>query len=245
MNIINTHNLHQVHVALSPEAASKQGELLQLASLIGQVTDTREQQAAVKFCRELQGVLKDTELTRKAVKSPVLNIGRSVDELADAFSAPLKVQMDRIGKLVALFQEQEKQRCLREEAEIRGQAELLVEETRRKQEEAQTAAAQFNTTNAGEHELNKAIIAEQALQAAEAEKRRVMVMPVPEAQKERGASVRRVPVVEVVDIEAVFHHDKRLVRMELNKGLLNEILVEGIVIPGLKVAWESKTIFRS
>jgi hypothetical protein len=65
-----------------PSAFELRDDALKLASRIRNVTSEDEQSAAVKALRALKSIRTGMEQTRKAVKSPVLDLGKRIDAIA-------------------------------------------------------------------------------------------------------------------------------------------------------------------
>lgn len=137
-------------VRFLPEADAMKTSALELAALIGKVKDAYDQEAAVNAQKEIKRVLKLAEDSRKAIKEPVLDYGRRIDDTAKAFIAELRTEEMRIAKLIGDFQALElaKQRAAEaaqrrelEEIERRKQAELSKAESH---EQLETIQARYS-----------------------------------------------------------------------------------------------------
>lgn len=88
---------------------------LATAALIGKVTDRDSKIIAVRAQQELKRVLNDIEKARKALKEPLLNAGRQLDNLCATESLALEQEMGRVSNVVKEFDDAERRRVLEEE----------------------------------------------------------------------------------------------------------------------------------
>lgn len=240
MQLINS-NAASTVISLNPQADAAKAQLLRSAALIDRVTDANEQATAVTLGRSLRAALAGAEASRVAVKAPVLNLGKQIDAIAKSYCAELEVEASRIGRLVAGFQDVEAKRVA-EEKRIRD---AEVAEAERYRLECEANARKQEQAMQDEAGLQRAIAAEQAAKEADEQARAAIVQPLPTVDKARGTMVKKKPIIKVVDIHAVYKHSHSLVRLELNLSALNEIIYEGVEIPGVKIEWETQVVFRA
>lgn len=229
-----------VSVVIDRSANEERDRLLHGAKLIERVDDAIEQESAVSLGRDIKKLLADVEASRKAVKAPVIELGKTIDETAKSFVAPLQSAVDEVARLCTSFQIMERLRVIRAEA-VRADTVALAEAERLAKLDEAKAAAKSMQDEAG---LAKAIEAEAAAKAADEAARAVIVAPLPEVAKAAGMRGRRVPTVTVLDLHQVYAHDRSLVRLELNRAAFNTKVVEGITVPGLEIRWEDQTSFQ-
>lgn len=77
---------------------------LEVAAIIGKVTNAEEQQAAVDAQKAIAVMLKHVEASRKKVKEPVLQLAKNIDTAASTFIKELTEEDFRIGRMVSDFQ---------------------------------------------------------------------------------------------------------------------------------------------
>lgn len=169
------------------EAIALRELVLDKSAAIARVTDADEQRVAVESQAEIATLLRDAEKARVACKEPVLEFGRNIDLRAREFIADLKLERDRLDKLVADFQAMEKARVMAAEAERRLEQQRIEEARMKAEREAREAQ------EAEQRKLNtKAELARQQAAAAknaeDAEKARLLQM---EIERERKVSVAK------------------------------------------------------
>lgn len=142
----------------APEITADAYELkrsaLKAASKIARVETPEQQLEAVEALRQVREVLKGMEATRKAVKAPVLDLGKKIDNLAHVFTADIEKQQGRIQGLINHFQKvqqrkanEEREKIASEQAsatELRRQA-LVAREAGRYQEAESLEAKAFDS----------------------------------------------------------------------------------------------------
>jgi hypothetical protein len=210
-------------------------------SAIVTVIDAPSQAVAVGNATSAQKFLKELEACRKSVKAPVLELGRKIDRLADELAAPVKEQMDRVGKLVANFQRAELERVERERKAREEAEQKAMEEARKAAAEAAAKAKALQN----EAELEAAIKAEAEAKAKEAEMYRTLTAPQPTAQKAAGSVTKKVLRYEVTDIHALYKAAPHLVKLDPNISAIKSICTPTTSLPGLRVWEELDTTFRS
>ena len=121
-------------VSYTEAALALKSHALEVAALVGRVSSEEENQAAVAAQKEIAGILKQAEDSRKQAKEPILDFGRAIDEAANRFKAELKDEELRLGRLTGDYQalQQAKARAA-ELARIAEQRKL--EEERRQAEQ--------------------------------------------------------------------------------------------------------------
>ncbi len=69
--------------------------------------------------------------------------------------------------------------------------------------------------------------------------------PVVAAQKAQGQQLRQKLCWEVVDIHALYKARPELVRLEANAAAIQACCVPEMPVPGLKLSWDTKTVFTT
>lgn len=94
----------KLSVLIDPSALELKEEALASASLIRIVENETQQNTAVEAGQEIKVLLDKCEASRKQVKEPVLDLGRSIDKKAAEFEQELRLEYDRITKLLGNYQ---------------------------------------------------------------------------------------------------------------------------------------------
>lgn len=98
---------------ITQEASRLKREALQAARPIARVTTPEEQAQAVAVLQKLKDVRTGLEESRKAVKRPVLDLGKKIDEIARSFGEEIEKQYGRISGMINHYQ----RKLLREQNE--------------------------------------------------------------------------------------------------------------------------------
>lgn len=128
-------------VSAPQSSIAHRDEILTESKKVTQVNNASELEQAVESMRHLAGIAKETEAARKTVKAPVLQLGKTIDTVADTFIAPVKKEQDRICEIVNAYQRAERDRQILRDRDAREATERLEREAReaqRKIEEAKT-----------------------------------------------------------------------------------------------------------
>lgn len=184
----------------SPEAEKNKLALLKSASAVKVVNDNDTLEVARECLSGLASFARELEATRKAVKEPVLLLGKKIDAVAQKFGREIEDEVARVKRLIGDYNlEQDR---IRREAE--AQAAALRAEAERKEREAEAARQKQNalaTAKASKLEVQAETKLEQA-RSFEAQAT---------ASKVVGASV--VWDFEVTDIDALYHERPDLVEL--------------------------------
>ena len=122
-------------IEIAPDAIERKAELLTTAATVTQVTNDEESSQASFHMRKLAGLRIEVEKCRKAVKQPVLDVGKRIDKAAKEFLADLDTQETRLKKMIGDHAAEVARRRAEREAEERKAAEaarLAREEAERK-----------------------------------------------------------------------------------------------------------------
>lgn len=128
-------------LTISPEARQKKAELLAKAAAVTTVTDNDESNLAQFEIRRLAEMRIHIERSRKAVKEPVLLVGKAIDKAAADFLAEIESEETRIKVLVGAHAEEvERLKAIKAEEERRAFDEARA--ARLAKEQAEQAAAE-------------------------------------------------------------------------------------------------------
>ncbi len=235
-------------VSFTPQALELRDDAIERAGLIAKVNSPVSQEQAVEAQKDLRRVLNLVESARKAVKEPVLEMGRKIDAAAKQFVADLAKEEIRIARLVGDYQAE--QLAIARAAERKRQEELArieaerQEAVRKAQEEATRAAAQAKTEE--ERKAIEAAAQREAQRQAELAAQQLEALGAPPAPpKAEGQSVRPVYRWEVTDIWKLARMHPGLVRIEPNRQEINDVIASGTrQIDGLRIWEEVKSSVR-
>jgi hypothetical protein len=131
-------------LTVSPEAHEMKAELLSKASTVTQVTSNEESGNAQFHMRKLAEMRILIEKSRKAVKEPVLAVGKAIDKAAADFSADLNAEEERLRLMIGAHAEEvARLQRIKEEEERRAFEEARA--ARLAKEQAEQAAAETRT----------------------------------------------------------------------------------------------------
>jgi hypothetical protein len=225
---------------VSPDAEAQKAELIRHSALIVEVNDNTAAEAARNQVKKLAEMRVLVEKSRKAVKEPVLKIGKDIDAKAAAFVGQIELEEKRVSGLIGAHAqrvEAERQALLRKQQEEERQRIAAEQEAARKAAEAAAAAeaarkaaedAQFadDATEDTEAAAKAAVIAaeaekvriaaEQAEAARKAEEARAAAFAAPIEAPVSG--VKFEPDFELVDIHALYAAVPELVKLEVKRA---------------------------
>ena len=241
MNAIALSNLSGVSVQTDAGFIEKRNAALIAAKEVTAVADAFTQSIATDAVRELAGLAKMVETSRKAIKAPVLELSILIDAKARELTAGIADEQKRINAMVTSYQDNEKRKFeaaerarLAEIARIEAEQRNAAEAERKAEEEAEEAFTDGERIKAEmARRVESAKLAELAKQSESA---RIAVTVQP--PKEKGLIVKTVPKFEVLDIWQLAKTFPSMVRIEANTSVINESLRKGMrECPGLRI-WE-------
>ena len=115
-------------ITATPEAEKLKKSLLREGSTIKKVEDKGDEGIAIAACSNLASFRKQLEATRKAVKQPVLDLGKKIDSIAEAFGHEIDTEEKRIRNILGGYQ-----------MKLAQERQKIEEEARKKQIEATKA----------------------------------------------------------------------------------------------------------
>lgn len=239
-------------LTVKTEAIALKESLLQSALTVQKIESEPEVAQARALVKQLAAFRTQLEKSRKAVKEPVLEVGRKIDAAAEKFGAEVLAEEKRIIALGQAYAA-EQERIRRQVAEkMRREAE---EAARKAAEEARILAQQ---AAAAEAALRKSQNAEaEAIQRAEVEmKKRIEAEREAarlklEAQAVAAAAVFDAPAVagtkaeadyEITDINALRAAAPQFVELTVKRAVLLAFIKSspGVQIPGVKIVEKIK-----
>lgn len=227
MNALELRNVGSVEIAIAPSAAIVRDDAIAAAGWVAQVASHAQFGAAAEALKGLRSVAKSVEVSRTAIKAPVLDLGKKIDATAKAFVAEVDQEITRLTGLMTQWEieqrrlaaEAERQRQ-EEERRARAAEEAKLAEIRRQQEAAARAEMLANTeaerAAAEAHRIAAEVAAAAEREAAAA---RAAVVPVViQAPKVSGTVVREEWTFEVTDLRAFAQAHPDLVEITVRRA---------------------------
>lgn len=222
-------------VGVTEEMEKKSTELLASARAVTVVQSAAQQTLAVPIVRDIRTWVKRVQELGLEFRRPFTDFAKRVKEAEDAHLQPLLEEQKRIERAVADFQAAEQRRVEREE-QARREAYEKAERERLEAEEKARKAAERMQTDAG---LEKALVAEQKAQEAQATVQQIITAPLPEKAKAAGVAVKKVLRYEVTDIRAVYAARPELCKLEISPRAVQATCVPEMPVPGLRLWWDT------
>jgi chemotaxis protein histidine kinase CheA len=231
--ILTLTGLQHAVIDIEPTAIERRDDLVTTAHSIEAITDAMDADAAASVLREIEAHLKGCESARVAIGGPVLNITRKINDTAKVYSEPLKIEKDRLSRILGIYQQAEREKAEKARREAAEAARKIAEEEARK-----LAAAEI------EHGADSP----EAEAAAEAAVNRVAEARVAVAQvtpvQPKGVALRQPWKFEVTDIKALAAAHPELVVISPNTAAINAVIKHNQDIPGLRIWQEVKASIR-
>lgn len=237
-------------ITVSEEAHNQKAAALKLASLCTFIGTPEQLRDVVDVIRRLKEITKTVEESRKAIKAPVLTLGRDIDSAASDFVEDLERESARLSRLAGAYQAEE-QRKAREAEEARKREEERIERERLEAErkaseeadEKAKSAVTLEDLEKAEEERERAE-EEARRKAAEATAATVISAPV---SAPRVSSLATVPVTkfELTDINALYAARPDLVELVPKRAAINEAIKTNKSIPGLRIWEETQAMVRA
>lgn len=217
--------LGETLVVLDESIVRKATELVADAQRIEQVTDDNFEQAD-SLVASVAGLLKSVEDNRKAVKRPVLALGKAIDEAC--MRATSKLQVAKAGLANAIADYLEAKRREAEAVEARTLA-LLRDAAEQAKVEAPCP------TDAPDDEPTSLAAARGAA---------TVVLDMPEAPPKSSVSVRELRSVEVVDYDCIPHRINGIALLKPDLTAIRKLLEAGVDVPGATLVVRRSTATR-
>jgi dGTP triphosphohydrolase len=182
-------------LAIAPEAEAIKAAILAAAGVVTVVNDASTSDLATAALKDLAAFRNTLEKSRKAVKEPVLKVGKDIDAKAAEFGEAVAAEETRIKKLVeahAAEQFRKQQAAAREQAR-------LVEEARQRQIAEELAKLEYEAIAAAKASEDAIQQAEFAAEMARIEKE--------SAQDVAVAAVFSAPVIDAPKAKASLDYE--------------------------------------
>jgi hypothetical protein len=234
LEIVVSGSLPRPEIELAPAAFNARQVAIGQAESITEINSVSDLDEAARALTLIKSLTRSVEDSRKAVKAPVLEVGKRIDAIAKDFSSPLEGHADRLSGIIGAYQEAQKRKAEREREEYAQAQAAALAELRIKQ----TAAAAAGDADAADQAR-----AEAADKIAEAQ----LAMIKAEGPRLDNITTRGTWKFEVTDINALFEARPDLCLIEPNNAAIRAIIkaTNGRKIPGLRTWQEATAIVRS
>lgn len=230
-------------ISIAPDAEQKKRALLGAAEGVKAVVTQGGVEHAVDLARRIREMCKVVEESRKAIKAPVLTLGKDIDQAAQTFVAELEAEAARLTKLAGAYQA-EQERKAREEAQAKQRELDRIEKERQeaerkaREEAASKVPAKMSLEDLDRIAREEEAALEHANRQAQAAKETVLMAPTAApAPKATGLVSRAVKRWEVTDIRALYAAHPELVKLEPRPLAISEAVKQGINLPGVRT-WD-------
>lgn len=222
-----------------PQALAQRETLLDVASEMKAVQTEAENSHVALVGSGIRKLVNDVETARKELTAPYLAAQRAIKRVADDFCAPLLEQMDRLGRLSAVYRIEQERRAADERQKRADEIAKLQEQERQAAEAARKAAEQGDLMATLQADIKATALAAATTAAVAA--------PPPEATKTTGQAFQgKVLGWECVDPIALWNARPDLCEPPKPKAsAIRSTCVPERPVPGLKLWWESKVSFKS
>ena len=251
-------------VQWTPAAVQRREEALDGLAMVARVSTPEENERAVAAQAAAAALRSDTEKARKMMKDPVLEFGRTIDNAARTFIAPVEAELMRVAREVGNYQQQveakrkaeeaarlleqqrmeaernaEIARVAREEAERVSKLEAAAAEARRK------ASAEEATKLEAEVKRQKELAQAQTLERMDAiqerfDQEQAALPTIAEPVRAKGQSVTEIVVIDQIrEFELVKARPDLVRKVEFDLIGLKRDLANGVKVPG--VTWHKET----
>lgn len=227
-------------ISLLPAVLTVRDVAVDRARQITAVVTVQDKIAAVEAASELRGIENAYEAGRVLVTTPMRKEVERINDLIWQAKEPVTPERKRLERLVALFDQQERERIAKEEQARQVEIQKLEADRKAKQAELDKATANMAT----EQDLDLAIQRERELNTAAAVSYQ-RIVELPKGTKVRGSSSGLVAQYEVTDIWALAKARPELVNIEPKMSAIRALVFPGMVVPGLRVWEESRAVVKA
>ena len=242
-SLIAVSGVADVQITIEPAAREQRDLVLAEAAEVTSVLNNFDQEAAVDVLTRLEEMARGIEKARKAVKDPVLDVGRRIDMVARDFSELLTAEADRIGRLISAYRQSLQAEIARREREEREKRQQVIEDANRELARLDTEAAKAKTDEARASAQAEAQEVQRAATCALVESK----------QAETNAKLRPAGIVErgtwkfeVEDIAKTYAARPDLCLIEPNGNAIRGAIKAGMKeCPGLRIFKDAKVTTRA
>lgn len=228
--------LEKASISTSGEAKARRDELLARTAGVTTITSADESQAAASLLRDVSDLTRQIEADRKAVKAPIVALGKRIDAVADEIVGELNEEKTRISRAVGAYEAEqaEKRRRIEEEAR-RKEAEAARERDRQLREAEEKARSEKALAKKAE-KIDDKFVATAAAIRTEAS-----TTIAKEAPKAAGTALRQVWKFEVEDAATLYQHHPECVEITPIRAVILAKLNAGQEVAGIR-AWKEALV---
>jgi hypothetical protein len=214
-------------ISFTTEAETMRAEALESSALISKVESADDNKRAVAAQQKLLTLCRAVEKARKAVKEPVLNLGRTIDMRADSFIAEVKDEGMRLAKVINDFQEKERVRMVAEQ---------------------QLQNAAISTL---EREMNEKITCADTIEEQErireeyAERQRMASSASTAPARAHAQIVKTEWEITVTDLHQLYRNHSHCVELKPRLSEIKALLDSGVTVHGVRAERKAKATVRS
>jgi hypothetical protein len=222
-----------ITVSLMEGAQAQRDKILEEGKKFLHLANAEEQSAAVLWCRQQKGHMKDVESWRKKIKAPILAGSELLDTTASNYCDPIDELVKHIGRKVTDFQ------LKANEAAAKAVAAHLekIRNLEREQLEAQVKANNEPDPDLALHAQEKATELQENL-------RQVAIAP-PVIAKPQGFSERHPMRYEILDKAEVYKRWPHFFNLEERKQIINDTIFPGFECPGMRIWEDTQAVFKA
>lgn len=232
-------------LSIAQDANEKKAELLATSTRVLIVTDNDQSADAQHVVRQLAGMRNLVEKSRKAVKEPVLEVGKRIDTMAKEFLKEIEIEENRIRNLIGKHAEEVAKARAEKEAEERR----AFEAARAAREAAEAAEAAAAAASAKQLTIAEIAAAKVAAKEAEAERQETLALRMDAsaavAETKVAEGVRFAWDFEVTNLEVLARTCRDLVTIEPKRSAILAELKSMDDASGDAVAWAQRIGIRA
>lgn len=229
-------------LGVTEEAEEARNKLALAAVAVRSVTTAEELETASAAAVDIQTYVKQVQAAGLDFRRPITAFTAQVKKTEDDHLAPLLAEKERVGRLVADFQQKEARRVAEEERKRQEAIQKAEAERVELERRAQAALDKAAESGSGRAQAKAEALVERSLQAEE-NVQAIIRAPEAVAAKASGTAVKRVLRWEVTDVRALYAARPELCTVEPKASAIQAVCVPELPVPGLKLWWENKAVF--
>lgn len=227
--------LPDITIAIEPLIIAERDNLRDQASTIQAVTTEVQNDFAVRTAQGIKRLLKSIEKDEKRTRQAFDACKETVHLELGKFTAVMVQEYERLVKLTAEFDQARCERMRKEEEAIRLRIAAQLAEEAKAKEEAAAALSLAQSEEASMEVISAALeAADRAEQLKEAAEEAIRT-PLPTVERAQGQTRREVVRWEIVDTAKVFAVKPQWFSLVAKRSVINEEVVKGYELDGLKV----------
>lgn len=233
-----------ITVDFEPLIVAERDDLRERASTIHSVSTDIENEVTVRLVQSIKRLLKSIEKDEKQTRSAFEECKDKVRLELGRFTAILVQEYTRLTKLVSDYDSVRMEKLRKQEEAVRLRiAEQLAAEAKAKAD-AEAAARLASSEEASMAAIQAAIDAEERVAVAKESAEAAIRVEAPKIERAEGQVTRNVVRWEITDQEKVFAVKPHWFSITPKRSVINDEVVEGFELDGLRVWTETITGIR-